>query len=204
MTGELCLVRHGRTEGSDEGRLLGVSDRPIDAVGRQQALALRELVTARPGARVLSSPLLRARQTAALACGVPEASIAVDPALQELDFGSCEGLTFAEVSEAYPEVARRWAAGDPDIAFPGGERLSAFFARVAACARRLTAGEASAVIAFSHAGVIRTLLCELLGFARERMWAFDIDHGSVARLRIGDGWATLRELRPAPRSEGNR
>src|SRR3954451_21003920 len=88
----LILVRHGRTAANASGLLQGRLDLPLDGVGRAQVAAMAERV-GRP-ARVVSSPLLRARQTAE-AFGVP---YEVDDRWEELYYGDYEGVSMTYVS----------------------------------------------------------------------------------------------------------
>ena len=63
----IFLVRHGETEWSLSGQHTGNTDIPLTARGRQQAEALGRFFNGRKFARVLSSPLSRARDTCRLA-----------------------------------------------------------------------------------------------------------------------------------------
>lgn len=58
----LIIARHGRTPANAAGELLGRRDPELDDLGRDQAVAIAMAVPS--GARVISSPLLRCRQTA--------------------------------------------------------------------------------------------------------------------------------------------
>src|SRR5690606_11060645 len=111
MTGMLLLVRHGRTPANAQGRLLGRSDAGLDDAGRRQAAATAALLG--PVDRVVSSPLERARQTAA-AFGMP---IEVDERWIELDYGEWDGRPVRDVE---PLEWVRWQ-GDLDFTPPGGE-----------------------------------------------------------------------------------
>ena len=81
----LIVVRHGRTEANASGLLLGHADPPLDDRGRTQALALATALP--PPARVVSSPLRRARQTA----GAFGTSVEIDERWIELDYGTFDG-----------------------------------------------------------------------------------------------------------------
>ncbi|NLG64637.1 MAG: histidine phosphatase family protein [Actinobacteria bacterium] len=184
MAERLLLVRHAACEGGGAGRLLGRSDPPLAAPGRAQARALRALVAREEGARFESSPLRRARETAQLALSGDGRRAVVEESLREIDFGSWEGLTFAEVWRRDPELAERWATWVPDFAFPGGEDLRGFIDRIAELARRLAADPARTVVAFTHGGVIQFLLCHLLGLAPRSHLAFEICNAAVATVRL--------------------
>ena len=102
---------------------------------------------------VLSSSLPRARQTAEIALGDLGAGLVLDDALQELQVGEADGMTFGD-------AIARWGVPDllgrPDEVFcPGAESFNAFQRRVRAALSRIAAAHAGrAVMAFTHGGVI--------------------------------------------------
>src|SRR5580704_10610886 len=94
----IVLVRHGQTRLNAEGRLAGHLDVPLTGLGEVQAKAAAGAVLARRApTRVVSSPLLRARQTAA-AFGRP---VDVDERWIELDYGVHDGAALTEVPEQF-------------------------------------------------------------------------------------------------------
>lgn len=159
----LLLARHGETEWNALGRLQGHTDIPLSDVGRAQARALAGSVAAAGLAAVVTSDLLRARETgeivaAALGLGAP----AIDPGLRERRFGEFEGLTRDECAARHPEAWRAWQArtGGP----PGAEPREQAIARMAEALARLAAGaERGPLLVVSHGGVMRLWLMTLLG-----------------------------------------
>ncbi len=93
--GRLVLVRHGETEWSAARRHTGLTDLPLTARGEAQARSLAPALAKLSVARVLSSPLQRARRTAELAGHAPE----IDDDLVEWDYGGYEGLTTPQIRE---------------------------------------------------------------------------------------------------------
>ena len=93
------IVRHGETEWSRAWRHTGRTDLPLTAEGRARAENLRSRLSRRQFALVLTSPLQRARTTAALA-GFTHAEVCED--LLEWDYGDDEGRTSAEIREERP------------------------------------------------------------------------------------------------------
>ncbi|MFT3875363.1 MAG: histidine phosphatase family protein [Propioniciclava sp.] len=99
---KLVLVRHGQTEANLEGRFQGQQDVPLNKTGRRQAHVVAERLARMGPARVVSSDLDRAMTTAeaiAKACGV---GVACDRRLREIDVGTWQGRTSAEVAAAHP------------------------------------------------------------------------------------------------------
>ena len=115
------VLRHGATEWATTGRHTGRTDLPLDAEGRDQARELGRLLDGRRFARVLVSPLARARTTCELA-GYGEAAETCDD-LVEWDYGDYEGLTTAQIRQQAPGWTI-WTGG-----CPGGETIEAVAAR---------------------------------------------------------------------------
>ncbi len=100
----LIVVRHGQTNANARGVLLGHADPALDEVGIEQAKAVAlKLSNLSADARIVSSPLLRTRETAAIIAG--HDNIDVDPRWIELKYGELEGTPVDDVSE---ETWRRW------------------------------------------------------------------------------------------------
>lgn len=154
--GEVILVRHAETAWSGR-RFCGRTDLTLTDAGNATAERLgRELAGSLPAAvRLVSSPRLRARQTAAaiVAAGVAD-GYAVDERWAETDFGAAEGLTWDALARAFPDVAARLLAGDAQIDWPGGETAAALHARVRAAWHELIEQPESAVVV-SHGGPLR-------------------------------------------------
>jgi broad specificity phosphatase PhoE len=114
----LILTRHGQAT-ADDLMLGGQLDLPLTADGRAEAEALARRLAAVRIDRIISSPMLRALETAqAIATGRP---VEVDERLRELDYGRWEGLTAAEVDARDPDLRARWEDDPAATHSPGGE-----------------------------------------------------------------------------------
>ena len=178
----LVLARHGQTVANAEGLLLGRTDLPITELGRLQAEALgRHLGGA---ARVVTSPLLRARQTAA-ALGLP---VEVDERWVELDYGTYDGHPLREVPA---EVWERWRS-DPEWAPPGGESLASVGRRVGeACGPLLEEAAGADVVVVSHVSPIKAAVAWALGAGPGLSWRMHLDVAAVCRIRPGPAGPVL-------------
>ncbi len=150
---ELWLVRHAETEWSRDGRHTGRTDVPLTETGREHAATLAPVLASRAFALVLTSPLSRARDTAALT-GFGDA--APRDGLLEYDYGDYEGITTAEIREGRADWSL-WRDG-----VPGGEAPDDVGARVDAiiAEARGTDGD---VLCFAHGHVLRVLAARWLG-----------------------------------------
>ena len=145
---ELVLVRHGETEWSRTGKHTGKTDIPLTENGRHTAEVLREPLSRREFALVLTSPLSRAADTCRLA-GLGDAAEVRDE-LVEWDYGEYEGLTTPEIRETRPDW-RLWRDG-----CPGGERPDEVAARVDRVIAEAE-GVDGDVALFAHGHVLRVL-----------------------------------------------
>ncbi|WP_224386821.1 bifunctional RNase H/acid phosphatase [Pseudonocardia sp. ICBG1293] len=195
----LILLRHGQTELSVERRYSGHGDPELTGLGQQQAAAAARALAQRLAgqdvepAAVLSSPLRRARQTAAAVAETTGADLEIRDALIETDFGGWEGLTFTEARERDPELYGRWL-GSADVEPPGGESFRAVGERVEAERARIVREFAGrTVILVSHVTPIKMLLRTALGAGDEVLYRMHLD---LACLNIADfypgGGASVR------------
>jgi broad specificity phosphatase PhoE len=179
----LLLVRHGRTADNAAGLILGHRDPPLSEAGRAEAQRLAAELQSTGIAAVWTSPLRRARETAAVV-GAP---LALEPRvcanLVESARGRWEGVAVATIARDEPALHAAFERGDPDFAFPGGESLREQQARTRAALAVIVAGPLPAVVV-AHAGTIRAAFA-LSGrpVGPERALA----HSAVAaRLRVAD------------------
>jgi probable phosphoglycerate mutase len=154
---QVVLVRHGETDWSAAGRHTGRTDRPLTDIGRQRARRVKSLLAGRRFALVLTSPLWRARETAALA-GFPDAE--PDPNLLEWDYGADEGRSTEEICQDRPGWSL-WADGPKD-----GEPIAHVAVRVERVIARALAADGDTLL-FAHAHVLRILTTRWLGLHPE-------------------------------------
>ncbi|MDN4472417.1 histidine phosphatase family protein [Demequina zhanjiangensis] len=159
----LILLRHGRTDYNADGRLQGSLDVPLGDEGRSQARAAARHLHASYGApdALLSSPLLRAFDTARELGVVSGVEPLADERLTQRSYGAWEGRTWDEVRERWPEqYAVRMRGEDPDI--EGWGRSGDVGARVADCLQEACRGR-SLVTVVSHGSALMLGALTLLG-----------------------------------------
>ncbi len=184
----LYLARHGESTGNAQRLIFGQRDYPLTEKGRAQARALGQSIEGARIERVVSSPLVRAQETARLAR--PSAAIETDARLMEQFMGRWEGLTEAEV---LADNALLWQAMLSDwtrdqAAPPEGESYAALRARVFQAASEIIArGEDTLVVA--HAGVLAALSNLLLKTPREQCAHEHFPCASAIVLEIGEDGA---------------
>jgi broad specificity phosphatase PhoE len=185
---KLYLVRHGQTASNREGVGLGREDVALTDFGQLQAARLARRFAEVQVDRVVTSPLLRARQTAtALAAELP-LEIEPDDALLELDVGETEGMPFPEMREKYPDFLRLWASPDcAHVRMPGGESLQDLSDRLDPFVEHLREAQLESLAVVSHNFTTKILLCRLLGLPLAGFRHFATDLASVSELDIREG-----------------
>src|ERR1700690_3620193 len=101
----LFLIRHGQTEWNNASRAQGHTDVDLDVVGKKQAAQLGERFRGTRISCVLTSDLLRARNTAAAVADAAGVELVVLPELRERAFGEWEGKYFVEINAAFAASA---------------------------------------------------------------------------------------------------
>jgi broad specificity phosphatase PhoE len=173
----IVLVRHGRTAANASGLLLGRADPELDAEGQLQAARLAEVLSAERVARVVSSPLVRCRQTAAAVAGALGVPVEVDDRWIELDYGELDGTATSDIP------AETWAKWMADVAWapPGGESLAQLGERVRMACDEL-ARESEDVVVVSHVSPIKAAVAWALGVGDEVAWRLFLAPASITRV----------------------
>ncbi|HEX2263875.1 MAG TPA: histidine phosphatase family protein [Pseudonocardiaceae bacterium] len=175
----LILVRHGQVAANARGLLLGRADPPLTETGYRQARALAKALA--PPIRVVSSPLLRARQTAAVLAGAREdcGDVQVDRRWIEMDYGELDG----QPATALPEQTWRTWWQDPHFVPAGGESVAAVGVRVReACAELASDAACGDVVVVSHVSPIKAALAWALGVGDEVAWRMYLVDAAVCRV----------------------
>ncbi len=171
----LLIVRHGRTVANASGLLQGRVDNTLDDLGLRQAQLIAQALGKVD--LVVSSPLIRARETAE-PLGLP---LRIDERWTELDYGEWDERPLVDVSSA------EWAEWRSDLSFapPGGESLSALDLRVAAaCEDLLTEARDKDVAVFTHVSPIKSAVAWALGVGGQISWRMNVAQAQITRIAI--------------------
>lgn len=165
------FVRHGESQANVDRIFANRTDQPFDLTetGRGQARDLAAILRDQAITRIYSSPLPRARQTAAVIGTMLNAPIEATDALREYDVGEFEGLPYGGADawrwDEHERIEQAWRSGDPNARHPGGESLADIAARflpfMSSLAETHTASHRLALV--GHGGLYLTALPALFG-----------------------------------------
>lgn len=174
MSARVVLVRHGTTQWSENGRHTSFTELPLLDASLAAARALAPRLAQLSFARVLTSPLGRARRTAELG-GFPDAEL--DDDLQEWNYGAYEGVTTAEIRRSHPG----WTVWSGEC--PGGESADEVGARMDRVIARALRADGDTLV-FGHGHSLRVLTARWLGQPATSGRLYSLATGTISLL----GW----------------
>ncbi|GAB2581712.1 bifunctional RNase H/acid phosphatase [Kribbella endophytica] len=211
----LILLRHGETAHTVDKRFSGSGgdDPGLSEIGRGQAEAAAAYIAGLAGGEtsadgaaglgsidaVISSPMLRTRQTAAAVAERLGLDVEVRDAWVECSFGDWDGYTFAEVQEKWPDALNAWL-GSTTVAPPGGESFDA-------CARRarsardavLSSYPGKTVVVVTHVTPIKLMVRGVLQAPMASLFRMELKPATVTEINwYADGLASLRGFNVVP------
>jgi ribonuclease H / adenosylcobalamin/alpha-ribazole phosphatase len=197
----LVLVRHGATAHSVEKRFSGGitgANPPLSPAGIAQVEATADWLAAREDIDVVvTSPVRRTRESAAILARRLGAEIAeVVDGMAEMDFGSWDGFTFAELMAQHQDDLTAWLA-DHGVAAGGGESFRQVQERVLAARDQLLEKYAGAtIVVLTHVSPIKILVADAVGAELDALYRMELTAASVTTVAYysGDG-----QLRPSLR-----
>jgi broad specificity phosphatase PhoE len=192
------FVRHAESGGVHDV-LVGRNDKvSLTERGTLQAQRIADSLLIHPIGMVVSSPQLRARQTAETIAGLQQKPIATDNAFDECDFGEWTGLPFSEL-----ESRREWKTFNRLRSIqgpPGGESLRQVQHRAISGVLRLlhSAAHGKAIVIASHADVIRSVISFFSGAPLDLFLRFRIDPASISIIQISEYGPEIHCLNQCP------
>ena len=200
----LIFVRHGETPWNVTLQYQGQGNVPLNERGQEQARRAAERLRRFEVAALYSSDIVRAWQTAKIVGAALSRTPVAMPELREIDVGQWEGHTPEELYRRFPDHMAEYKRDPARTVRIGGESYAQLQARALVALNYLqeTHQQGETIVAVSHGGTIRALLCHVIGLDLGlfgRMW---LDNGSLTEFRLGrNGWRLMR-LNDAAHVEG--
>lgn len=192
----LFLIRHGQTKHNNDRRYQGSTDTPLNETGELQAKEIAKRLSDKKFAAIYSSDLQRAVQTAEFIAKKHKLVVKQDERLREISFGDWEGMSYDEIQKISPDLLEKWINDPTNISPPNGETLNQLASRVKSAIDEIKSKYKAeeSVLLVTHGGVIRTLLCTVLGIELNNHLQFDCKTGSLSIISFYDEHANLRLL----------
>ena len=185
---KLILVRHGQTFWNKEMKYQGHSDIALNEAGLRQAELVAQRLKNEKIDAIYSSDLQRALVTAQAIAGYHDLTVGIMPGLREMRFGEWEGYTLKFVYERWPEESDKLFTRAVEARIPGGETFDEVRARTAVAVDELVANHPDqTVVAVCHGGIIRTVICNVLGVDLNRVWDIKQDNTAVNIIEYHPG-----------------
>ncbi len=191
----LYLVRHGQVAAGHTDRYHGHNDIGLSPEGVQQFEDLAAQLAATPLAGVYSSDLNRTIKGAEIISRGRELKPQIIPEFREVNFGSWEGLTFAEIMTQYPAELEERFRDLANFRIPGGESLKDVRARALPQLQELLARHANeSFLLVAHAGLNRVILSEAMGLPLDHLFRLDQSYGCLNIIDYFPDLAVVRLL----------
>ena len=181
----LYLVRHGQTNMNLNKIFRGRQDPPLNQTGREEARLAGAFLKEEDISFVITSPQLRATQTAETIASHHKLSVGDMKDLEDINYGEWEGMKEDDVAANYAELYEQWHANPHEVTFPGGEslpdvknRMIDFIAKV----KKSSSGRTG--VAVSHRVVCKVFVCALAEIPLKYFWNIKIDTASVSKFEL--------------------
>ncbi len=189
--GRVYILRHGETEGNEKKIFRGRWDLPLSSRGVRQVELAGEALAGVGFSQIFTSPLARARQTAAAAVRFTDGPDArVEESLVDIDYGVWTRRADDDIARNSAELHRLWRNAPGKVRFPGGESLADVRLRVVPLLESFTGTEGN-VLLVSHRVPIKVMLCQALGLDDSAFWRLKVDTASVSVIELGPGGVRL-------------
>jgi broad specificity phosphatase PhoE/ribonuclease HI len=198
----LILLRHGVTDLTERKVFSGSGgvDPGLTDLGVEQAERAASWIARHGGVdAIVSSPLRRTQETAAVVARELGLEVTLEAGLMEAAFGEWDGFSFAEIQEQWPAEITEWLASTA-VAPPGGEAIDAVDQRVGAARDRLLQTYAGqTVVAVSHVTPIKLLVRGALDAPTSVIYKMELSAASITVITWWpDGRASLRSFNVVP------
>lgn len=180
----IYLVRHGETLANRQGILQGWSNNPLDDTGRKQAAALVTRASRVPLDAIYTSDLIRTRETAAPLAEARGLEPTVLPGLREISFGKWDGHHLKEIQKKDPDTLRDIFLKPGQVELEAEEDLAASQERAWETFTDLAESmdPDGTILCVSHGGLIRLLVCRILGFSIDNMWRMSLANTAFVQV----------------------
>ncbi|MCX7923282.1 MAG: histidine phosphatase family protein [Clostridia bacterium] len=191
----LYLVRHGETQWNKENRCQGCIDIELNKDGLKQAKAIAQKLVQENIDIIHSSELKRAYCTADIIAESLGLGVIRSKALNEINFGDWEGLTFEEMKNKPNYSYDEWRVSPHKAAIPGEGSLKNVQDRAMDYINKIIKDNLGKnILVVSHGGVIKTIILGMLGIGLEAYNKFYIANTALSIIKIDNERTYIKTL----------
>ena len=177
---KLYLIRHGETDYNNALRFQGQTDIPLNEKGIEQAKKAADFFRDIPLQAIFTSTLIRAKTTAEIIAGVKGMDVQETDALREMSFGIWENMNSKDIQKKYAKEWKDFFASPARTTIPQGESMSDVQKRAYPTVQEILDRYPEGDVAFvAHGGIIRVLMCTMLGLDLNRAWHLHVGNASI-------------------------
>lgn len=175
----IYLARHGDIGLGRDKRYIGQSDLPLSALGKKQAILLKEIFGRVPLDNIYCSDLERSQQTAEIIASNHQIIPTARMELRELHMGDWEGKLFSEIKAKFSTEFKERGEDIANYSPPRGESFSDCYKRVIPLFESLAQSDKTTILIIGHAGINRVILCRVLGIPLENVFRLEQSYGCL-------------------------
>ena len=177
---KLYLIRHGETDYNNALRFQGQTDIPLNQKGIEQAEKAADFFRDIPLQAIYTSTLIRAKTTAEIIAGVKGMDVQETDALREMSFGIWENMNTKDIQKKYAKEWKDFFSSPARITIPQGENMLDVQKRAYPTVQEILDKYPEGDVAFvAHGGIIRVLICTMLGLDLNRAWHLHVGNASI-------------------------
>ncbi len=188
MSKKIFLLRHGKTKENINGIYQGSSNTKL--LNPDTMLNIQDKIQSLQLESILCSPLLRAKESA----NALNLNFEICDLLQECNMGQWELLKWSEIAKQYPDDIKTMANDYNNFIFPEGESIKNFIMRIQKIAEIFNHSKCNNILAITHGGIIRHLICHYLGLDYKNYLMFHPNNASLTCLEINNGRGILKYM----------
>lgn len=173
----IFLLRHGRIKDHETKRFIGATDVELDPMGIDQALYWKKAFSSLNFEAVHSSSLQRCTRTAELIAN--DKKIITSPALNEIHMGKWDGCSFDQIKQQSAKEFEKRGKNLDTYKTPGGESFHDTSCRAVPYFKDCATTLKNNILFVTHAGVIRVILCHLLGIKLADLFQIKISYAQL-------------------------
>lgn len=177
----LYLVRHGQTDWNAQGMIMGAKDIPLNSTGKEQIQFAADYLKGKSISKILSSPVLRCKQSADIISDKVSAPVQEEADFTETGFGEWVGSVY-EDKKKDPKFKHYYALPEEGI-IPGGERFADVIKRVLIGFKRISDSSENLALV-THADPVKVIVLHILKAESKGALHFRIDNGSITCVEV--------------------